>query len=815
MAYTNNSDRYGVAMPPRVRDVLGRLKVTLHQNVYEADFEYGPQPLRWEAVTQGGGSVVQVPQTGGVRMRVTNATGDIAIRQSRPYHRYQPGKTMFMATACQFGVPAVGNHQRVGFFDDSNGVFWEQSVVTADNPYGIYCVVRSDVGGQVTETRIGIDQVNGDRATISQVDFTGIQMYWIEYAWYGAGATRFGFWINGEPIIAHQIGWGNYQNPTTTGLRQQVPWGRTGNLPVRYEQRNTGPQTSPTNDMYHWGVSVIVEGGRDEQRGFTYSYGVSNTNQARPIIGGTNGVTRYPLLTIRSRAMGTQEFGNVNGLYNANTTPTASTTQSATSTASYAIGTTLTVGGTVTGTFAVGMGVIGWGIPLGTYITALGTGSGGAGTYTLSTGAVTNSSSATSTIQVNAYANVMTITSTPLTANQFQGRYIYFPYNGTQTSISISSTSGVAGTTQLVLNNVTGLFAGMTVTSGTGILTLATNNIPTFIQSINSTTNTVTLSNPLTTTASGSYIFVSTLGAGAVGRILYNTTSAIYFADPILGGLVPNLTVATSAVTATFASSPTYTYSSGGASGAFTFVLTASTTNVVPGMPISGTGIPANTTVVSVSAATVTMSNPASAQISGTITFGSGIATAYTVLTTAGTGSVVVGMSVTGTGIAPGAMVTQYANNVITLNLPCTAQVSGTLAFATGYVVGLSNRGQLLPKRLMMSSDTRCVVEVIASTPTNPTTLIGPNFQQLQYLGSLNSFAERDITSTALTGGEVVFAFTLAANSGLQDVDFSYFFPLYNNIRGSNVDTLTLAVSVVPNTTSVVSGHLICQEAMS
>jgi len=815
MAYTNNSDRYGVAMPPRVRDVLGRLKVTLHQNVYEADFEYGPQPLRWEAVTQGGGSVVQVPQTGGVRMRVTNTTGDIAIRQSRPYHRYQPGKTMFMATACQFGVPAVGNHQRVGFFDDSNGVFWEQSVVTADNPYGIYCVVRSDVGGQVTETRIGIDQVNGDKATISQVDFTGIQMYWIEYAWYGAGATRFGFWLNGEPIIAHQIGWGNYANPTTTGTRQQVPWGRTGNLPVRYEQRNTGPQTSATNDMYHWGVSVIVEGGRDEQRGFTYSYGVSNTNQARPIIGGTNGVTRYPLLTIRSRAMGTQEFGNVNGLYNANATPTANATQSATSTASYAVGTTLTVGGSVTGTFTVGMGVIGWGIALGTYITALGTGSGGAGTYTLSTSAQTGSSSATATIQVNAYANVMTLTSTPLTANQFQGRYIYFPYNGTQTSVSIASSSGVAGTTQLVLANVNNIYAGMTVTSGTGILTLATNNAPTFIQSINSTTNTVTLSNPLTTTASGNYIFVSTLGAGAVGRILYNTTSAIYFADPILGGLVPNLTVATSAVTATFASSPTYTYSSGGASGAFTFVLTASTTNVVPGMPISGTGIPANTTVISVSAATVTMSNPASAQVSGTITFGSGTANSYTVLTTAGTGSVVVGMSVTGTGIAPGAMVTQYANNVITLNLPCTAQVSGTLTFATGYVIGLSNRGQLLPRRLMMSSDTRCVVEVIASTPTNPTTLTGPNFQQLQYLGSLNSFAERDITATSLTGGEVVFAFTLAANSGLQDVDFSYFFPLYNNIRGSNVDTLTLAVSVVPNTTSVVSGHLICQEAMS
>ena len=63
--------------------------------------------------------------------------------------------------------------------------------------------------------------------------------------------------------------------------------------------------------------------------------------------------------------------------------------------------------------------------------------------------------------------------------------------------------------------------------------------------------------------------------------------------------------------------------------------------------------------------------------------------------------------------------------------------------------------------------------------------------------------------------GEVVFAFTLAAGSGLQDIDLSYFFPLYNNIRGNQIDTLTLAITTVPGTTATVGGHLICQEAMS
>lgn len=56
----------------------------------------------------------------------------------------------------------------------------------------------------------------------------------------------------------------------------------------------------------------------------------------------------------------------------------------ATSTASTISGTTLTIGGTITGTFVVGQMVTGTGVASDTYITALGTGTGGAGTYTVS-----------------------------------------------------------------------------------------------------------------------------------------------------------------------------------------------------------------------------------------------------------------------------------------------------------------------------------------------------------------------------------------------------------------------------------------------
>jgi hypothetical protein len=660
-------------MPPRVRDVLGRLKVTLHQNVYEADFEYGTQPLRWEAVINnisGGCSVTQVPNSGGVRMRLGTSGGDVTIRQSRPYHRYQPGKTMFMATGCNFGTALTGNIQRVGFFDDANGVFFEQSVVTPDNPFGIYAVVRTDTNGTVRETRYGIDQWNGDRATLSTIDFTRIQMFWIEYGWYGAGATRWGFWLNGEPIIGHQIGWGNFNNAQQGGA-QQGPWARTGNLPVRYEQRNT-QGTTAINDMYHWGVSVIVEGGRDEQRGFTYAYGMAPSVPTRSVAASS---TRYPVMSIRSRALGTIEWGNIMyttsnaGAVSASTTSTSAFT-------GYISGTTLTVSTVSSGTVAVGQALVGTGVIQGTFIVSNIAGSGAGSTWVVSNSQTTGTSASPTTITGG--CNILTVAAglnTPNTpfggtaTNQYQGRYIYF--------------------------------------AGVGVS-----------------------------------------GAPAAGKILLHTDTQIYFCDPVFY----------TTVSGTFTTTDQGSFT-GSAGGAGLSILTASVTT-----------------------------------------------------------NVTVGQSIVGTGIQNGTYVTSINGTTIGLSRPMTAGASGTYTTRQGWAIGLANRGQLLPKRLMAVQTTasvNCTIEIIAGNPQAPVTLTGAAWTPLADLGSSYSFAERDVTATALSGGEVVFAFVLSAGAGVQDIDFTYFFALYNNVRGNQLDTLTVAVSVPTGTAATVGAHLICQEAMS
>jgi len=383
-------------------DNLGRMRTSRHQNIYEADFEYGTQPMRWEnyIVSPGSNSsIVHMPGQGGCRMRLSTGATDVTIRQTRPYHRYQPGKTMVMSTAINFGTAQANQRQRVGFFDDGNGMFLEQGdpVATATtftstgnltsgnnilsglsstsnlyygtpvsgfgldvsanvtvtqvinstavalsspaytsqtgtnynfsigaNPSGMFCVVRSDVqssrltnygvnSGNPSDTRIPLPQWNGDKSTINSLDWTRIQMIWMEYTWYGAGMTRWGVVINGEWVVLNYIGYGNLGPSNVGGLPTQAgPWARTGNLPVRYEQRNLGA-TAATNDMYHWGVSVIVEGGQDGQRGFTYSYGMAPTTPRRTVASSN---TRFPILSISSRPMGVIELSG-NATFNA------------------------------------------------------------------------------------------------------------------------------------------------------------------------------------------------------------------------------------------------------------------------------------------------------------------------------------------------------------------------------------------------------------------------------------------------------------------------------------------------------------------
>jgi hypothetical protein len=80
-----------------------------------------------------------------------------------------------------------------------------------------------------------IDKMDGTGESGFNIDINKMQMWYIDYTWYGAGAIRWGFRTQrGTVAYAHRLAHGN--NMTEAYMR-------TGNLPARYEVSTIAPVT--------------------------------------------------------------------------------------------------------------------------------------------------------------------------------------------------------------------------------------------------------------------------------------------------------------------------------------------------------------------------------------------------------------------------------------------------------------------------------------------------------------------------------------------------------------------------------------------
>ena len=134
-------------------------------------------------------------------------------------------------------------------------------------------------------------------------------------------------------------------------------------------------------------------------------------------------------------------------------------------------------------------------------------------------------------------------------------------------------------------------------------------------------------------------------------------------------------------------------------------------------------------------------------------------------------------------------------------------------AAGNNYTIGQVNRGQLLPRRLQITSDQPIFVELVTSTPTSQVNLTGASYQANS--ASPNSFALIDSSATAFTAsGEVVYSIFVPSNQPV-DQQIDNLFPLLNSIRGNATDILTVLVTNTSASTANVSIQIIGQEAMS
>ena len=155
-----------------------------------------------------------------------------------------------------------------------------QMVIFPDyrGPSANFVPVTKTVETEWNQSDWNIDRCDGTGKTGYNLDTTKMQMFYMDYSWYGAGFVRWGFRaLNGDVIYAHKIP-NNNQNTEA--------YMRSGNLPARYEVNTIPPATVATRTVSNSDTTIYIA---DAPTHFPDS----GTLRIKQTTGATTGVQEY------------------------------------------------------------------------------------------------------------------------------------------------------------------------------------------------------------------------------------------------------------------------------------------------------------------------------------------------------------------------------------------------------------------------------------------------------------------------------------------------------------------------------------------
>lgn len=263
------------------RTSTSHIRVADTSEFFRQSFRYGTESSLWEVISNINGTISHLPNEQAVSMTIPQASGDKIIRQTSKYFVYAAGRSMRLSLAINFNPNQTNLRQRAGYFNDSNGFFFEF------DENGFYVVRRTSASGSPIDTRVeqanwNQDNMDGTGASGKTLDMTKIQMLFIDWTWYGAGSVKYGIEIDNRLYWVHVTSAGNSLTEPILG---------SPHLPVRYEIENVGA-TSANSTMTKYGMHLGIDGS-NEIDGFrrAFATGVITTNT----------VTNLPLLSIRPK----------------------------------------------------------------------------------------------------------------------------------------------------------------------------------------------------------------------------------------------------------------------------------------------------------------------------------------------------------------------------------------------------------------------------------------------------------------------------------------------------------------------------------
>jgi hypothetical protein len=237
------------------QDAFGRSRTSTPTSIFDSKQVYDDQPLLFVNHTESGGSVAYQAARSSCGLTVSMAANSRALRQTKRYLNYQPGKAQLIFATFNFNGAVENVKKRVGYFDNDNGVYVELGGTASAPVYSI--AIRSSVGGSISTDSFSqadwnIDPLDGTGPSGFALDPTKVIILVIDLEWLGVGQVRVGFDFGGQVVYAHRF---QHANQGTSVYM------KTPNLPVRWEIFNEA--ASSGSSMEAICCSVQSEGGFD------------------------------------------------------------------------------------------------------------------------------------------------------------------------------------------------------------------------------------------------------------------------------------------------------------------------------------------------------------------------------------------------------------------------------------------------------------------------------------------------------------------------------------------------------------------------
>ena len=196
------------------------LRIGMFDSQNGAFFEYDGQTL-WVVRRS---STLQLSGT----MAVTQGASAVTGTSTKFSSELKPGDSVVIRGQ-SYVVQAIAS-------DTSMAIYPEYRAVSATN-----CVLSKTVDTRFAQSNWNIDRCDGTGASLYNINLTKIQMFYMDYSWYGAGSIRFGFKnTRGDVIYSHRI--------VNNNLNTEAYF-RSGNLPARYETSSSPYYTHLTSTL--------------------------------------------------------------------------------------------------------------------------------------------------------------------------------------------------------------------------------------------------------------------------------------------------------------------------------------------------------------------------------------------------------------------------------------------------------------------------------------------------------------------------------------------------------------------------------------